>query len=191
MATVFTERLMTTDELLAMPDDGIERWLIDGHLREGQSMTKRNRWHAQLESRISQLLGNWLDGQPAPRGELLAGEAGVRLRQNPDTTVGIDVAYISAAVAADDGGDSTIIEGVPVLAIEILSPHDQVEEIEEKVDTYLDVGVQAVWVVNPYRKTVLVARPGQEPVLFNIDQELIAEPYLPGFRVRVASIFSR
>ena len=26
--------LMTTEELLAMPDDGVERWLIRGELRE-------------------------------------------------------------------------------------------------------------------------------------------------------------
>ena len=32
MATVSS--LMTTEELLALPDDGIDRWLIAGELRE-------------------------------------------------------------------------------------------------------------------------------------------------------------
>ena len=33
MATVL-KQTTTTEQLLAMPDDGMERWLIDGELRE-------------------------------------------------------------------------------------------------------------------------------------------------------------
>ena len=33
MTIVETSRKMTTDELLAMPEDGVERWLIRGELR--------------------------------------------------------------------------------------------------------------------------------------------------------------
>ena len=83
-------QLLTTEQLLAMPDDGKERWLIHGELRE-KVMTRRNRGHSRLEAVIAKLLGVWNDQQPPPRGEVLVGEAGVRLRRNPDTTVGIDV----------------------------------------------------------------------------------------------------
>ena len=38
--------------------------------------------------------------QPTPRGEILVGDAAFRLRRNPDTTVGIDLAYVSAEMAA-------------------------------------------------------------------------------------------
>jgi hypothetical protein len=37
---------------------------------------------------------------------------------------------------------------------------------------------------------VTVHRPGAEPELFNVRQEISAEPHLPGFRVPVARIFS-
>jgi hypothetical protein len=40
------------------------------------------------------------------------------------------------------------------------------------------------------RRTVLVHRPGAGPVLFNVRQEVSAEPHLPGLRIPVASIFS-
>jgi hypothetical protein len=33
MATVEAPALMTTEQLLALPDDGVERWLIRGHRR--------------------------------------------------------------------------------------------------------------------------------------------------------------
>ena len=88
-------------------------------------------------TRIAKFLDNWLDGQPEPRGEVLSGEAGCRLRRDPDTTVGIDVVYISAALAQRQSADTTLIDGVPVLVVEILSPSDTQEEIDEKIDGYL------------------------------------------------------
>src|SRR5271167_328605 len=105
MATVTTP--MTTAELLAMPDDGVERWLVEGELRE-MPMTKRNRFHSRLMVRVGKLLDNWLDEQPEPRGAILGGEAGVRLRQDPDTTVGVDVVYVSAETLARQTDESTI-----------------------------------------------------------------------------------
>jgi Uma2 family endonuclease len=181
---------MTTEELLALPEDGVDRWLIRGQLRE-KPMTVGNRWHGRILARLAQLLGNWLDKQPEPRGEVLGGEAGCRLRRDPDTTIGVDVVYISAELAARESETTSPIDGVPILAVEILFPSDKEEEINEQVDGYLSAGVALVWVVDPHDHTVLVYRPGAEPELFNERQELSGEPHLPGFRVPVAQIFRR
>jgi Uma2 family endonuclease len=196
MATDLKTRLYTTEELLAMPDDGVERWLIRGQLREKTTllsekpMTVRNRFHSRIMARISQLLMNWLDKQSEPQGQVLCGEAGCRLRRNPDTAVGIDVAYVAADVVKQQGEDTTIIDGVPVLAVEILSPSDTVEEIKEKIDDYLAAGVALVWIVDPHDQTVTVYRKGARPELVNVDQELKAEPSLPGFCVKAAEVFA-
>lgn len=189
MATAEAPALMTTKQLLAMPDDGVERWLIRGQLRE-KPKTYRNRWHSRALVRVGYFLEAWREQQPQPRGSVLGGEAGVRLTRNPDTTVGIDVIYISAEVSAQDPDDTTIIDGVPVLAVEILSPNNTVEEIEEKIDQYMEAGVPLVWILNTRRHTVTIHRPGQEPEFVNASQELSGEPHLPGFRVRVADLFA-
>jgi Uma2 family endonuclease len=181
-------KLMTTEELLAMPDDGVRRWLIRGELREG-GMTYRNRHHARVTTCVSYYLEAWRLQQPEPLGCVLSGEAGVRLREDPDTTVGVDVVYISAELAAKQTEDSTLIVGVPVLVVEILSPNDTLEKTHEKIDDYLDAGVKVVWVVDPYDRTVRIYQPGEEPTLVNAKQELTAEPTLPGFRVPVAKLF--
>src|SRR4051812_30088006 len=120
MSTVAPPERMTTAELLALPEEGTERWLIRGELRE-KPMTVRNRHHGRTTARISQLLGNWLDQQPQPRGEILDGEVGCRLRRDPDSTVGIDVVYISPELATQESDDTTLIDGVPILAVEVLS----------------------------------------------------------------------
>jgi Uma2 family endonuclease len=182
--------IMSTDELLAMPNDGVQRWLIRGHLRE-LPMTVRNRWHSQIMMRIAQLLGNWLDKQPLPRGEIFGGEVGVRLRRNPDTTVGVDLIYISPQLAALDPDDTTLIDGAPILAVEILLSNDTLEQITEKVAEYLDAGVALVWIVNPHDRTVVVYRQGAEPEMFNVRQELSGDPHMPGLRIPVAQIFVR
>jgi Uma2 family endonuclease len=193
MATVTTP--MTTAELLAMPDDGVERWLIRGELREKRAepgelpMTIRNRFHSQILAQVIYVLKRWLAQQSKPRGVVLGGEAGVRLRQDAETTVGVDVAYVTAEHMARQTDETTLIDGPPVLAIEILSPSDTQESIDEKMDTYLGAAVPLVWVIDPHDQTVTVYRPGAAPELFNIRQEVSAEPHLPGFRVPVAELF--
>jgi Uma2 family endonuclease len=129
-----------------------------------------------------------LKEQPEPRGRTSCGEAGFRLRRDPDTLVGIDVAYTSAEIRARTAGQPTFYDGPPVLAVEVLSPSDRHEDIVEKVGDYLGAGC-VVWVVDPDFRTVDVHRPGQEREAFNVRQELSGEPYLPGFRVPVARIF--
>ena len=190
MTAAAAPALMTTEALLALPQNGVERWLIRGQLRE-KPLTVRNRWHSSIMAQITHLLKSWLDQQPEPRGSVLCGEAGCRLRRNPDTTVGIDVVYVSAELAAQESEGTSLIDGVPVLVVEILSPSDRLEEIDEKVDDYLSAGVALVWVVDPHDRTVLVYRPEKEPELFNALQELSGEPHLPGFHVPVARLFDR
>ena len=186
MASVVTP--MTTEELLALPEDGVRRWLIDGELRESP-MTVRNRFHSQVLIRVGQCLANWLDQQPAPRGQILGGEAGVRISHNPETTVGIDVGYISREVLDRQTDATTLIDGVPTLIVEILSPSATQEEIDEKIAIYRRAKVPVVWLIDTSDQTVVVYRPKARPRMFNADDELSGEPELPEFSVPVARLF--
>ena len=179
---------ITLEQMLAIPDDGMDRELIRGELRETPE-TFADRWHSRTTARVGTALGNWLDARPEPHGEIVGG-AGFLLATDPDTGVGIDVAYVSAEVVARSP-EAAFFEGPPMLAVEILSPSDRQEKVDEKVALYLESGVAIVWVVHPRFRTVTVFRPGSEPELFNALQELSAEPHLPGFRVLVANLFGR
>lgn len=177
---------MTTAELLALPENGTDRWLIAGELRECP-MPTRNRFHSRAMTCTATELEIWLRTQPSPRGQILSGDAGVRLRRNPDTTV--DVVYVSADVLTRQAANTTIVDGVPILAVEILSPSDMVEAVNEKIDSYLDAGVPWVWIPEPHRRTVTTYRPGAEPELFTPRDTLSDDSLLPGFRVTVAKLF--
>jgi Uma2 family endonuclease len=183
------KKLMTIEEFLALPDDGRERWLIRGELRPKEaSMSVRNWRHGRVESYVAKLLGIWLDCQPEPRGEIVSGDTGFRLLGTMDSLVGVDVAYASAEVVTRTGVKTPFFDGPPVLAVEVLSPSDKHEEVVEKVNEYLEAGA-VVWEIDPDFRTVRVHRPGHEPETFNALQELSGEPYLPGFRMRVADLF--
>jgi Uma2 family endonuclease len=188
MKTATTPAQLSAEELLAMPENGFDRWLIRGALKE-KAVTIRNRFHSRVMIRIGQLLLDWLDQQPEPRGEILGGEAGILLGRNPDTLVGVDIAYVSAEIAARLPEGTTLIDGVPILIAEILSPSDTLEEILEKVAAYLRAGVALVWIGDPTDRTVRIYRQNARPQLVNEEQELSGEPNLPGFHVAVRRLF--
>lgn len=186
MSTADTS-LMTTEEFLALPDDGKERWLINGQLREkdDDAMTFRNRFHAWVEARIAFFLSLWLRDQPTPRGAVLSGEVGCKLSE--ETVVGIDVGLFSADTIAGQSDETTLVEGAPVVAVEILSPSDKQSEVHEKVTMYLESGVQAVWIVDPLFRTVQIHQRGTGPKTFN-DEETLSS-VLPGLEIPVADLF--
>jgi Uma2 family endonuclease len=187
MNAVISASPVTMEALFSMPENGMDRELIRGELRE-KPMTMRNRRHSNVKAKITTALQVWLQGLNEPRGEIVSGEAGFRLKRNPDTGVGIDVAYVGADVCATNP-DAAFFEGVPILAVEILSPSGTQQQIDEKVTLYLEFGVAIVWVVNTRFNTICVYRPNAQPLLYHSDQVIDAEPQLPGFRAAVASLF--
>ena len=152
-------------------------------------MTLRGKVQSRILVRLGYLLTDWQVRTGNKRGQVFGGEVGVILQRDPDTTVGIDVAYVDRESAMSAFGETTLIDGPPILAIEITSPSDTQDGIGEKVELYLDCGVAIVWVVEPRFRTVTVYRPDAEPELFNARQEINAEPELPGFSCPVAAIF--
>jgi Uma2 family endonuclease len=189
MSDTPTVKLMTSDDLFALPPSKkVDRWLFRGELRESK-VTKRNPNHAGAVMAIGALLQSWLLRQSKPRGKLYGGEAYFRIRKDPETNVGIDVALATAQQAAAVKKKSNFVDGAPILAVEVLSPNDKHQDIVNAIDEYLDCGVKQVWIVDPYTETVVVHRLGHEPQQYTRSQELTGGDDLPGFRCSVADIF--
>lgn len=178
---------LSLEQFFALPDHGKDLQLVFGRLWE-RDVTYRNRFHSRVETRINYVLENWLRQQPEPRGWIVSGEAGFLLPTHPPSVVGIDVAYVSAELLASTQDEQRIFHGAPVLAVEILSGSESVEEIDDKVTAYREVGA-VLWIAHPRFRTITVSRPEVDQVLYNASQILDADPYLPGFRVPVAELF--
>ncbi|MDX1970337.1 MAG: Uma2 family endonuclease [Planctomycetaceae bacterium] len=180
--------LMTSEEFLSLPDDKRDRILIRGTVWE-KRMTYRNFFHSSVMAYLVYQLTHWAVSNPDRGLNVVSGEAGVRLRTDPATIVGIDVAVVRRQATLLTVGNRTILDEPPLLAAEILSPSDRQREVEARVDEYLATGVPLVWIVSPHFRTITAHAPGKDPQMFSGNADLIAEPVLPGFRIPVARVF--
>lgn len=77
----------------------------------------------------------------------------------------------------------------PDLAVEVISPNDEYEDVDEKLTDYFDAGVPLIWVVTPKTRTVLVYLADGTARRLRDTDDLTADPVIPGFRVRIADLF--
>ena len=188
MSAVVSDR-MTIAEFDALPDDPeTDRELVFGELVE-RPMTVRNRRHAGAEASVVAVLRQWLQSAANVSGKVFSGEVGCDL-PDVESRVGIDVAYFDQEVIDKCPPDSPYLVGPPVVAAEILSPSDRVDEINRKIKVYLESGVQFVWIVDPDLKTLTIHRPSARPQLLAGDQEFSGESELPGLRFAIEELFS-
>jgi Uma2 family endonuclease len=181
------DALMNVEQFLPLLNDSVDRELIRGRLREWPRRF-HTPTHGVTLTAFCSLLKRWEKSQPRPRPCTHAFGAGFLIRRNPDTLIGSDLSIASVEQMAVTPRDQFYFEGPPILAVEILEPWDTHGDIAERVNEYLSAHA-IVWVVDAAFGMVTVHRPGFEPETFNKSQELSADPYLPGFRVAVASIF--
>lgn len=187
MATADAAGLMTADELLALSDDGTERTLIRGQLRE-KPMTVRRRCHSLIMAEVVTALNVWAKLQPAPRpGRLRRGRGAPPDRPRYAGRRGRRLRPGRGPGPPDRPPDPD--RGGPFLIVEILSPDDTQQDVTEMLQEYRTAGVPLVWLVDPDDQTVTVYERGAAPLLFNVTQDLTAEPHLPGFRVAVRTLF--
>jgi Uma2 family endonuclease len=78
----------------------------------------------------------------------------------------------------------------PDLVVEVVSPGDTVEELEEKLDEYREAGIPLIWVIYPSLEKAHVLRAGRERTELTAEESLDGEDVLPGFRASLAELFA-
>ena len=77
----------------------------------------------------------------------------------------------------------------PDFVIELMSPSDNLADVQAKMQEYRDNGVQLGWLLNRQAKQVEVYRPGQPPEVLQQPSQLRGDPLLPGFVLVVESLW--
>lgn len=111
---------------------------IDGALLERQVGKRKH-------SRMQMLIGAALHALERQAGVVVLPEQRVRITE---TRVRIPDLCVIRASDPDD----QVVANAPVLCIEILSPDDSMSEMQERVEDYLQMGVETVWIVDPWRR---------------------------------------
>ena len=180
------EKLMTAEELLRLSRSRRDKRyeLIQGVLI---TMSPPGTVHGSFSSRLDNHLRTFVEAHKL--GEVLV-ETGFRLAEDPDTVLAPDVSFIAAARISPQGLPDGYFPGAPDLAIEIVSPGDLDEEIQEKVSLYLQAGARLVWVVRPKRRTVTAHHPDGTARTFSAKDTLPGEDVLPNFALLLSELFA-
>ena len=179
--SVQTTKLMTADELLAMPDDGAHRYeLVDGELI---TMSPTGARSSNIAARIARHLGNYADAHDL--GEIYNADGGFVLSRNPDTVLSPDVSFVKRERFVDV---DEFFPGYPDLAIEVLSPTDRRRDIEAKVERYLATGTRVVIVVDPRKRTARITTTAGTASV-DMDGALSAGDVVPGWSLPMRELF--
>lgn len=73
-----------------------------------------------------------------------------------------DITVYKNPLEIDFKHDIVKMSEMPFTAIEIVSPRQGVQDVVEKLDTYLESGIQTCWLVQPYPVSVVVSTKNSE-----------------------------
>lgn len=180
-----TPQLMTADELLKLPDDGVRYELVQGELRR---MSPAGHHHGRLVLNITTPLDQYV--RTHQLGAVYAAETGFQLTSDPDTVRAADVAFVRQERVAAVGDTDGYWPGAPDLAVEVVSPNDLYTEIEDKVSDWLDAGTRMVVIVNPRKQSVTVYRSRTDITLLTADNTLDGADVVSGWQIAIRSLFA-
>jgi Uma2 family endonuclease len=184
------QKVYTTDDLWELshaPSGSIEKRyeLVQGEIRE---MSPAGGLHGGLASDLNIEIGVFVKQHDL--GFVTAAETGYILYTDPvkgDTVRAPDVGFV-AKHRLPDGLPVKYIPLAPDLAVEVVSPTDTADEIEEKVRDYLRAGTRLIWVWYPKTRSVVehtlsgVNRYGEDDTLSGGD-------VLPRLTISIKAIF--
>ncbi len=190
MAIAVTETLLTAEEFYCLPDppQGGKMELIRGKVVTHMPVSGK---HGKRQVQIARALDEFLDGR---RLAEVAVETGFIIRRDPDLVLAPDVSV--TPVDRLPGGqlpEDSFVDGVPSLAVEVVSPGDSEARVMAKVGEYLEAGVDRVWIVRARTQTVVVFRSGGDVEQLGPGARLTSDHAAlpePGFVLEVNSLFA-
>jgi Uma2 family endonuclease len=172
----------TANELFEMPYDGFRYELVKGELRK---MSPSGGEHGAVVWNLSSLLAPHVNNL----GQGFGAETGFKIASDPDTVRAAGIAFVRRERIPETGIPKNFWPLAPDLVVEVVSPGDTYNEVEEKVEEWLAAGVRAVWVCNPNRRGVSVYRSMTDVTRLSEGDELDGGEVVPGFRCKVSEIF--
>lgn len=179
------KKLLTADDLLAMPDDGKRYELIRGVLIE---MPPTSLEHGIIAARFGRRMGNFAEEHDL--GHDVAADTGVNVERNPDTVRAPDYGFISYERMAEPPPPRGFANVIPDLVLEVVSPNDRQPDIDAKTQMWLEAGVRLVLVAYPATREVHAHHDDGSVVRYGIGDTVVGDPVLPGFTCPVADIFA-
>jgi Uma2 family endonuclease len=168
------------EAFIALPENADRSFeLINGEIVEKMPTVP----HGRYAARITLKLGAYLEDKQIG---FVVTEARFRPEHDTENDLIPDVAVIQEGMPEPDTGPGLYM---PMLAVEIKSPHDSLRQMRKKAYYYLANGARMVWLIVPDKRVVEVITADEE-TLYLEEDVLTAEELFPGFSLPVRAIFS-
>jgi Uma2 family endonuclease len=99
-----------------------------------------------------------------------------------------DISFVRRGRLPGDVPPKGWVKIPPDLAVEVVSPNDSSDQLEEKLADYEKVGIPLIWVVSLTSRTVMVYRADGSVSRLREDDELSGEDVVPGLRCPIREI---
>jgi Uma2 family endonuclease len=177
--------LLTAEAYMSLPDE------FDGptELVKGVLVTMLPPWprHGEICAQVVYLLRRYLDDYPL--GRVLSNDSSMITERDPDSVRGPGVSYYSFQRMPKGPLPAGLLSVSPELVFEVRSPSNRWSELHVKVAEYLNVGVQAVCVLDDFTRSVHVFYADREPQILKANEEFTLPETLGEFRVPVQRFF--
>jgi Uma2 family endonuclease len=175
--------LLTAEEFDNYPFEEDQRYELDeGELIE---MTRPAYRHNRVLLRLTARLFTHFESHP--NGEVLLSE---NLYALSDNTRRAPDAAIILGDRAQELADAKVIQLIPDICAEVLSPSETTRAIHRKLQQYFQAGVKEAWLIHPEEKEVEIWTGPSLPTHALSGNQALTSPLLPGFRLPLADLFA-
>ncbi len=178
-----TKVQMSLEEYDALPEkEGVKYELSEGDLITVTASPRL--YHNRVRDRLGRILAAFVEehglGEVTTETDFKLSEDVVRIP---------DIAFIRADRLPAINPRQRI-EGAPDLAIEVVSPGDDPDDLVLKTQQYLRSGARAVWVVYPEARLAYLYKPGERPEVRETHQTLDDPEILPEFSLPLVRVLA-
>lgn len=183
------DALMTAEDFARikydLPEGG--RWteLFAGHV---VTLQPPDEMHGNIVLNLSKAMAATYRSNSQPSG-VACFDVSILVRRNPDSLLSPAMSYFSQEMGFA-AVDEIYCERVPRLVCEIASTNDRRKNIAERVLTYLDRGIQVVWVIDPIDKCCHIYEVDKRPYQLSDNETLEGSPVIEDFRLPLGQLFA-
>lgn len=173
------KRSLSEDDFMRLADDGHKYELVDGEAKE----VPTNIEHDTIGFNLLMLIGPHTRG----RGFVTTGQAGFRMISANVRCP--DVSFTRKARFPGGKPPTTFGSVAPDLCVEIISPSEDMADMNRKVREYFASGAEQVWHIFPEAQTMTIYTSPATSAQYSAGDTIEGGDLLPGFRCQVADLF--
>ncbi len=178
-----TQARVSVDDVLRLADRDENFELVDGEL---VPMSPTGVLQGQLEALVCSVLQPYVIEHQL--GLVVVGDVLFRLDVAGRLARAADVAFIRSDRLPGEQTPLGAFIGAPDLAVEIISPSNTANEIQQKIGHWLTHGTGGVLVIYPEYRGVVLWKP-DGAVSLQGDDEIDLSAIIPGFGCKVSQLF--